>query len=197
MSNYTVRMIFPTCIHEYIFDKINAKEIIDFCYQQKEKNPIGQTKSNRGGWHSQFFNLTDDNIISHTLAEGLGRSIFTSIKPELKMEMSYWIMINSPNTYNVSHTHPDAHFSGVLWVKVPKNSGKIKFDNPFSHTGFVEIEAYLDTVNETTGFHHAMVIDPEVGKMLTFPSSLRHEVFVNESNEDRIAISFNMHITTN
>lgn len=197
MSNYTVRMIFPTCIHEYIFDEINEKEIIDFCYQTKEKNPIGQTKSNRGGWHSPFFKLTDDNIISHTLAEGLGRSIFTSIKPELKMDMSYWIMINSPNTYNVTHTHPDAHFSGVLWVKVPENSGQIKFDNPFAHTGYVEIESYLDDVNEKTGFYHAMIVEPEVGKMLTFPSALRHEVFVNESNEDRIAISFNMHITTN
>ena len=197
MSNYTVRMIFPTCIHEYIFDEINEKEIIDFCYQTKEKNPIGQTKSNRGGWHSPFFKLTDDNIISHTLAEGLGKSIFTSINPDLKMDMSYWIMINSPNTYNVTHTHPDAHFSGVLWVKVPENSGQIKFDNPFAHTGYVEIESYLDDVNEKTGFYHAMIVEPEVGKMLTFPSALRHEVFVNESNEDRIAISFNMHITTN
>ncbi len=196
MSNYTVRMIFPTCIHEYIFDEINEKEIIDFCYQTKEKNPIGQTKSNRGGWHSPFFKITDDNIISHTLAEGLGRSIFTSIKPELKMDLSYWIMINSPNTYNVTHTHPDAHFSGVLWVKVPENSGQIKFDNPFAHTGYVEIESYLDDVNEKTGFYHAMIVEPEVGKMLTFPSALRHEVFVNESNEDRIAISFNMHINS-
>ena len=194
MNNYTLRMIFPSCIHEYNFDDFDEKEIVDFCYQQKEINPEGQIKSNRGGWHSHFFDFSDDNIISHTLGRGFGKSIFTALNPQLQVEISYWIMINSPNSYNTSHTHPDAHFSGVLWVKAPENSGKIKFDNPFCHTGYVEISSYLETVREKTGFHHAMTFNPEVGKMLTFPSSLRHEVGVNESKEDRIAISYNFHI---
>ena len=58
MNNYTLRMIFPSCIHEYNFDEFDEKEIVDFCYQQKEINPEGQIKSNRGGWHSHFFNFS-------------------------------------------------------------------------------------------------------------------------------------------
>ena len=194
MNNYTARMIFPTIIHEYNYDEINDGDIINFCYEQKELNLDGQIKSNRGGWHSQFFNMNNDNIISHTLAKGFGKSIFTSLEPSLQISITYWIMINCPNSYNTSHTHPDSHFSGVLWVKVPENSGKIKFDNPFSHTGFVEASSYLDEVKNQTAFFHTMTFDPKVGKMLTFPSTLRHEVMPNESDEDRIAISYNMHI---
>ena len=197
MNNYIVRMLFPTCIHDYNFDEFDEKEIIDFCYQQKEINPAGQNKSNRGGWHSQFFDLSDNNVISRTLGQGFGKSIFTSLDPLLKVEISYWIMINCPNSYNTLHTHPNAHFSGVLWVKVPENSGKITFENPFSHTGHVETSSYLETVREKTAFHHSIIFDPKVGRMLTFPSSLRHEVGVNESNEDRIAISYNFHILSN
>ena len=194
MNNYTARMIFPTVIHEYLYDKFNEKEAIDFCYKQRELDPKGKVISNRGGWHSNFFNVTDDNIISHTLSKGLGKSIFTSLDPSLKISIIYWIMINSPNSYNTSHTHPDSHFSGVLWLKIPEKSGKIKFDNPLSHTGFVEASSYLDEVKDQTAFYHSMIFDPEVGKMLTFPSALRHEVFPNESDEDRISISYNISI---
>tara|TARA_Y100001937_G_scaffold60875_1_gene83239 strand:- start:1925 stop:2515 length:591 start_codon:yes stop_codon:yes gene_type:complete len=194
MNNYTARMIFPTVIHEYLYDKFNEKEAIDFCYKQRELDPKGKVISNRGGWHSNFFNVTDDNIISHTLGKGLGKSIFTSLDPSLEISIIYWIMINSPNSYNTSHTHPDSHFSGVLWLKIPEKSGKIKFDNPLSHTGFVEASSYLDEVKDQTAFYHSMIFDPEVGKMLTFPSALRHEVFPNESDEDRISISYNISI---
>ena len=194
MNNYTARMIFPTVIHEYLYDKFNEKEAIDFCYKQREIDPKGKVISNRGGWHSNFFNVTDDNIISHTLGKGLGKSIFTSLDPSLEISIIYWIMINSPNSYNTSHTHPDSHFSGVLWLKIPEKSGKIKFDNPLSHTGFVEASSYLDEVKDQTAFYHSMIFDPEVGKMLTFPSALRHEVFPNESDEDRISISYNISI---
>ena len=194
MNNYTVQMIFPTIIHQYIFDDINDKEIIDFCYKQKELDQEGQLKSNRGGWHSQNFTFDDDNIISDILGKGFGKSIFTSLDPSLEISITYWIMINSPNSYNTSHTHPDSHFSGVLWLKVPEKSGKIKFDNPLSHTGHVEALSYLDEVKDQTAFYHSMTFDPEVGKMLTFPSALRHEVFLNESDEDRISISYNIRI---
>tara|TARA_B100000963_G_scaffold215211_1_gene187708 strand:+ start:826 stop:1422 length:597 start_codon:yes stop_codon:yes gene_type:complete len=194
MNNYTVRMIFPTIMHDYYYEKINEKDAIDFCYEQKKLDPEGKEISNRGGWHSDFFNIKDDNIISHILTEGLSQSIFTALNPSLELSITYWIMINCPNSYNTSHTHPDAHFSGVLWLKVPENSGKIKFDNPFNHSGYTEILSYLPELKDQTGFYNGMSYDPKVGRMISFPSSLRHEVGINESNEDRIAISYNIHV---
>ncbi len=195
MNNYNLRMLFPTCIHEYVFDKFDADELINFCYKQKEKNPEGQINSNRGGWHSPFYDFTDDNIITKTLAEGLGKSVFTSMQPNLVFNISYWIMINPPNSYNTSHTHPDAHLSGVMWIKTPENSGNLRFNNPYEFSGYTECNSYIEEVQDNTGFFPTYYFYPMVGKMLTFPSSLRHEVFVNESNEDRIAVSYNIKIS--
>ena len=41
-----------------------------------------------------------------------------------------WINISSQYSYNVKHTHKPTHLSGVLWIKVPKNSGKFHFYLP-------------------------------------------------------------------
>ena len=195
MNDYTVTMLFPTCIHEYVYKKFEKKDLIDFCYKEKEKNPDGLFNSNRGGWHSPFFNLIkDDNIISKTLSKGLGKSIFTSINPNLAVNVQYWIMINYPNTYNTSHTHPDAHLSGVMWIKSKKNSGDLLLNNPFDFTGYVECHSYIDEFRKNTAFYPTYKFEPTVGKLLTFPSSLRHEVAINESDEDRIAVSYNIRI---
>ena len=195
MNEYKVQMLFPVCLHEYDFDEFDQDGLIKFCYEQKEKNPEGQLKSNRGGWHSSFFSLEDDNIISTHLKKGLGKSIFTCLDPNLGVEVTYWIMINPPSTYNTSHTHPEAHLSGVMWIKIPKNSGEISFNNPFEFSGYVEIKSYLEEVRNQTGFHPTYIVYPKSGKLITFPSSLRHEVKVNKSNEDRIAVSYNIHIS--
>ena len=79
-------------------------------------------------------------------------------------------------------------------VKGSENSGKIKFDSPSNHTGYAEISSYLPEVKDQTGFFHGMTYDPKVGRMITFPSSLRHEVDINKSKEDRISISYNIHV---
>ena len=194
MNNYNVQMLFPVCFHQYLFDEFDTDELIKFCYEQKEKNLEGQVRSNRGGWHSSFFNIKDDNIISTHLKSGLGKSIFTSLDPNLGVDVSYWIMINPPNTYNTSHTHPEAHFSGVMWIKTPEKCGDISFNNPYEYSSYIEMHSYLEEVREQTGVHPTYKFHPEPGKMITFPASLRHEVKVNESNEDRISVSYNIHI---
>lgn len=194
---YQLRLLFPTCIHEYNYEEFDAHKLIDFCYEQKSKNPEGQVKSNRGGWHSQFFNVDgDDNIISKTLRKGLGRSVFSSLSKELGVNVNYWIMINPPNTYNTSHTHPDAHLSGVMWIKTPENCGNILFNSPFEFSGYSECASYLDEVREHINMQPSFWFTPMPGKMLTFPSALRHEVKVNESDEDRIAVSYNIRLTS-
>ena len=195
MNNYDVQMLFPVCFHQYLFDEFDSDGLIEFCYEQKEKDLNGQIKSNRGGWHSSFFNIKDDNINSTHLKRGLGKSIFTALNPNLGVEVSYWIMINPPNTYNTSHTHPEAHFSGVMWIKTPKKCGDISFNNPYEFSGYIEMHSYLEEVREQTGVHPTYKFHPEPGKMITFPSSLRHEVKVNESDEDRISVSYNIHIS--
>ena len=104
-------------------------------------------------------------------------------------------MINPPTSYNTSHTHPEAHLSGVMWIKTPDKCGDIQFNNPAEFSGFVELNAYIDEVKDKTCTFGSILYTPKVGKMLTFPASLRHEVKANESSEDRIAVSYNIRMS--
>ena len=192
-NSYKIGIFFPTLIHEYVFDDFNNKDLVEFCYKEKNKDPIGQRNSNRGGWHSDDFSIgKDENVISTVLSKGLGQSILSSVIPTVKVSVTYWIMINPPNTYNTSHTHPEAHLSGVMWIKTQDKCGDLKFNNPAEFHGFVELKCYLQEVKDQTSAYSSYLFCPTQGKMLTFPSSLRHEVHVNESNEDRIAVSYNI-----
>ena len=194
-QNYTVRLLFPSVMHEYSFEEFNQEELIKFCYEQKEIDPVGQVNSNRGGWHSKYFDIIEENIISKTLRTGLGKSLFTSIDLKLGVTVSYWIMINKPNTYNTSHTHPDSHFSGVMWIKTPKNSGNLVFNNPAEFSGYTELNSYIEEVRDNTSASGTYRYTPEHAKIISFPAALRHEVKVNESDEDRIAVSYNIRIS--
>jgi len=192
-KKYTIRILFPTLLHEYNFDEINRDEIIKYCYERK-KIDKGMSFSNCGGWHSSPETIMNDNIISRTLGIGLKESLFQSLDHRPSVNITHWININPPNSYNTSHTHPDSHFSGVMWIKIPKDGGDIRFDSPHEFSGFTETSSYTKEVQEESGAAGSFIITPEEGKMVTFPAYLRHEVKRNESDEDRISISYNIRI---
>ena len=76
--------------------------------------------------------------------------------------------------------------SGVLYVKTPKNCGKIKFYDPRPNIDTApDMEYYEDMNNQ-----YEITVNPNL--LLLFPSWLQHDVGINESNEERISISFNI-----
>ena len=193
-KNYQARLAFPSVFHEYNFNKKDFKKnkLIDFCYVEKEKNPIGLKRSNRGGWHSRVININEDNPISSHLKNGLGKSVFTALSQKLSVHVEYWIMINSPNTYNCSHTHPNSHLSGVFWIQASEKSGDLKFINPSNFQAYVELHSYVEAFKLDTNVYEAYKYNPIEGKMVTFSSHVIHEVENNKSNKDRIAVSYNI-----
>ena len=193
-ENYQARLAFPTVFHEYSFNKKDFKKnkLINFCYAEKKQNPKGLKRSNRGGWHSRVININEDNPISTHLKNGLGKSVFTTLSQKLSVHVEYWIMINSPNTYNCSHTHPNSHLSGVFWIQASEKSGDLKFINPSNFQAYVELHSYVEPFKVDTNTYEAYKYNPTEGKMVTFSSHVVHEVENNESNEDRIAVSYNI-----
>ena len=193
-KNYQARLVFPSVFHEFSFDKedFKKKELTDFCYSQKKLHPKSLHRSNRGGWHSPVLNVNDENPMSVHLRKGLAKSVFTTLKPHLKVNVEYWIMINGPNCCNAAHTHPNAHMSGVFWIKSPKNSGNLKFLSPSNFKAYVELNSYVSNFTTDTNVHEAYVYTPRAGNMITFPSHVVHEVLPNKSKQDRIAVSYNI-----
>ena len=193
-KNYQARLIFPSIFHEYTFKKkyFKQKELIDFCYEQKKLHPNTIYRSNRGGLHSPDYHINEENPISIHLRNVIGQSVFTTLKQDLKVNITYWIMINSPNSYNTLHTHPNSHISGVFWIKASNNSGELKFINPNCFEKHAEINCYVEKFKLDTNVYESFKYSPIEGKMITFPSHVLHEVANNESKEDRIAVSYNI-----
>jgi uncharacterized protein (TIGR02466 family) len=43
-----------------------------------------------------------------------------------------WANINPPGGYNRPHMHPNSLWSGVYYIKTPKNCGHLKLEDPRS-----------------------------------------------------------------
>ena len=194
---YTLTNLFPSPVH--IFDTDGFDEfknnLIDYAYKLREEDTKGFNISNRHGWQSRGFDLTNMNDLLHgTILQGL--SSFSSIKNTTEMRASAWININGPGAYNILHSHPNSHLSGVMWIKAPKDCGVISFDNPNGHQTYTEINSYNQEFNDQFFIHHSYWLPPIEGRMIIFPSHLQHEVRENNSNEDRISVSFNITLTS-
>ncbi len=130
---------------------------------------------------------------THFVHDGLSKAIKDNIPTYEDIELpetylQYWANYNLPGDYNRKHHHSDTIFllSGVVYLKVPPNSGRISFHDP---RGSV-VESIADY--KYYGYEPEVFIDPEPGMVVYFPSWLEHEVEKNESDEDRVSIAFNI-----
>ena len=155
-----------------------------------------RVRSNCGGYQTNDLELDDTilflfNEIEHHLhktAQNIG------FKRKLKL-YNFWLNVNNHKDYNTPHRHPKSLMSGVFYIKVPENSGRIKFINPNgalmdSYLGFFNFEARKD-YSPTTLLASEWIINPEKNDLILFPPWLEHLVEPNNSNEERISISFN------
>lgn len=99
-----------------------------------------------------------------------------------------WGNINKQGESHHVHTHPNNFLSGVYYLRAPEKSGDIVFSDP-RHQALVLIPSY----QEFTPFNSARQrITPREGTLLLFHSWFQHQVEGNESEEERISISFNV-----
>lgn len=98
---------------------------------------------------------------------------------------NFWSQVHSKNESTNLHDHVDCFdlknspvYSGVYYVKVPKNSGKIVF------------QYNINKYNQYNRWWY----EPQESDFLLFPSTLDHFVTKNLSNENRISISFNFKV---
>jgi len=193
--NYKTVNIFPSIIHQFDvngFEEIQD-DLINYVYQYRNTFPKSESISNRGGWQSPSFIVANENDkLENFLINCL--SEFPPIKKSVQMKIDCWININSPSSFNVKHNHPNCDLSGVLWIKCPNNSGNINFSNPSDFQSYNQVESYTNEFKNLYNFYHSCSFKPKTGRFIVFPSHLEHDVDVNNSNEDRISISFNIQL---
>lgn len=199
MKNSETLKLFADPVFKYKFDDFKElnNELANYIYELQKKDEEGLRRSNKGGWHSKNFQLTDTNSIQYKFALKLQKYIADAFqKFGWKIEnkniriSEMWAIINKENDFNVLHIHPNCYLSSAYYVKAKKNCGKFEIENPnlAKRHSFPEI-AVINELNIEVAS-----IDVSEGDLLLFPSYLPHKVGKNESGEDRIVISFNVDI---
>ena len=180
---------FPTIIYAKDVDLDNRlfeREVIEW-----SKRDGGVNRTNVNCWHSQtdmhekpvFKPLVDQLFI-------MQEQVFEEEWLEGGAVMgNMWANINPPGGYNMPHIHPNSHFSGVYYIKAPKDSGKIIFNEP--KTGAHMIMPRRKKGPPPSHLWKEVHVDPLEGRIVMFPSWLWHGVEPNESNDIRISVSFN------
>ena len=199
MKNYQIYKLFPTPVFHFKlenYQELNI-ELESYILDLKKKDKDGQRKSNYGGWHSRFFDQKNHKTPKKfaSIIQNFLKKIFTD---EMGWEYNsdkikitaMWSIINKKGSFNIQHNHPNAYLSAVYYVKVPKNSGNIKFFDPKEQKNirYPKIKNYTDISAVITE------ITPKEGDLLIFPSYLYHSVGENLSEDDRIIVSFNVDI---
>jgi uncharacterized protein (TIGR02466 family) len=100
-----------------------------------------------------------------------------------------WANINPPGAYHPFHNHPNNYLSGVYYVAVPDKGPHLLLQDPRP----VTIIPRTSKLGRVTA--NAAVAQAQAGRMLLFPSWVRHRVPSNEGTTDRISIAFNLMFT--
>ena len=204
-----VKSLFPIIIHEY--DSFNfkqsEKDLIECAYEERRNDPVGEEKSNVGGWQSSliyhFVRLYNQMSLERDLTTISGfirqevERYFTTHKVLKEGTGCHvekmWININKKGDYNLKHNHEDgSHYSGYLFLKGSKDSGNIVFDNPYLNQLGGEIRYYHPEISKSFNVFSDFEVVPTPGKIVMFPSFLIHKIGLNKSNEDQISVYFNI-----
>ena len=191
---------FPHPIFQYKLDNYenHNKEYSQYIYDLQKEDSKGQKLSNVNGWHSPFFDLSSRETVGYKFLMKIQPYIADVFKsygwvfnPQKVKCSGMWAIINKKGNFNTEHIHPNSNLSGAYYVKAPKNCGKFKVINPHS------ISRDKFPPRENPNELNRLVAEHEIeeGDLLIFPSYLPHSVLPNQSDDDRIVISFNIFVS--
>ena len=200
MSN--IKSFFVTPIYDASLDqsgkKIDMLDLAEHCSSIAEDDIAGQNwcEDNNFPGYTSYASL-NDLAWRFPIFEDLTKIINKHIENfviDLQFDLSskkvaldsLWINILPPGGVHTSHLHPHSVISGTTYVKVPKESGAIKFEDPRLAMMMAAPPRKEDTRSELKSF---VYLEPKVGNIILWESWLRHEVPMNLSNEERVSIS--------
>lgn len=186
--------LFPSLVWSSVFDDreaFNAK-LLESAYKLRNDDPNGVNNTNVNGWQSPntLQNLPEFEPMNLRILQMCQRIAESQhFLPNCVLQHQAWVNISPPGASNKLHYHANCHFSGVYYVslKAPE-CGSIYFRDPR-----VASRMFTSPVTRQTDFTAEEVrMRAEEGRIYIFPGWLEHGVEVNESDQDRVSISFNV-----
>ena len=96
-----------------------------------------------------------------------------------------WLNKNKKGESHHEHVHPNSIVSGVWYPQIHEQLPPIQFRNKGQRDVSLQTEKF-NTFNSAT-----FMLPMKRGELILFPSNLSHSVPVNQSDEERISLSFN------
>lgn len=171
--------------------------------EKADKDGFG-VRSNAGGWQSpgnlitwkdpvvEIFRQRIEKLVTNLLQQ-VARD--TGKNRSFKLLIDAWANINRAGDYNVVHTHPNCMYSGVYYV----NQGDPKKTIPYS--GLLEILDPREAANYVQIRHSVFdgreFVENIPGRMLLWPSWLKHWVHPHQGEGERISVAFNVNVIEN
>ena len=194
----TLQRLFPTLVYRSALQGWQAfnKRLLRECLQLRVDDVGGQrwSKKNYPGGYTSYSSVNRMHEVSPTFADlqrRLSRHVrsfaasleFDLTQRELTMT-DCWVNIMPRQVVHSLHLHPLATISGTYYVKTPKGSPGLKFEDP-------RLDRFMAAPPRTGASHPWVVFPAAAGTVLLFESWLRHEVPPNPVAAERISISFN------
>jgi len=193
MDNLNIH-IFGVPVQQYDLN-LDTSTLIQYFYQLK-KNEKGRKLSNEGGWQSNDLNLEHNQLkpFLESLREPiLNFSKYCKIKNNFIFGVqNMWCNINQYKDYNIYHNHIGCLFSGVYYLKTPKDCGDLSFPNPSIQIPYDWKNFFIEEFNCFNSTEWNFPVKEKT--LFLFPGWAYHAVKPNlNKKEDRISISFNVH----
>ncbi|GAA5219325.1 TIGR02466 family protein [Corallincola platygyrae] len=211
MSSVHIGMHFAVPIIQARFEAPRGlnTELLDLClsweksgtYKAEEPVPTNQINIYESEWNF----LEVDNHAVKELRQFILRTLLPAVAhlngytqseaARLKPRFHSWFHVTSKGGYISHHNHPNASWSGIYFVSPGEkpsdfsDSGRVKFLTP--NPG---VKMHRDRGNGSLKgpfSQNTFVIEPEVSKLVLFPSHLMHEVSPFMGQDKRVTIAFN------
>ena len=198
-----VRAHFPTLIYRAPLLRdtraLNRELLAESC-KIRERDAAGQrwSRKNYPGGYTSYSSLDQLHRMSSTfitLREKIDRHVRVFAREQdwdlrgRKLAMTdCWVNFMSRGVAHGPHLHPQAVVSGTYYLKTPRGSPGLKFEDP-----------RLSRLMAAPPRRADSVLSPHVsfpacsGEVILFESWLRHEVPVLRTNGERVSLSFNYH----
>lgn len=198
--------IFPTPVWWVDLD-IDLQEMESIVYNIANTME-GKARSNRGLLNYQSPDFMGEQILNDPELDG---DEFKKLLEQIKVKAteafgSYgschttieyanaWMNINGRGGYNEVHVHPGAVMSGAFYVKVPEGEvGRLVFHRDPAEGFLIHSLGTSEDMStaEVAHTHSTWSFPPIAGRLYLFPAWVPHGVRENETDEERVSISFN------
>ncbi len=202
----STRAFFPTLIYHapLMRSRSNAfnRELLHESRLIRDNDPYGQrwSRKNYPGGYTSYGSLDKLHRLSSTFAELERKLIRHALRYANDLELDLtdrklvmtdcWVNIMPRGTAHGLHLHPLSTLSGTYYVKTPRGTPGLKFEDP-RLSKFMAAPPRRANCSEEKRFH--VTYPATAGNVTLFESWLRHEVAANPVAGERVSISFNFH----